>query len=1099
MSAHLPPRLIPAVLLACAPLLAQYTTQQISGFVRDSSGGVILNARVSARHVETGLVRNASTTESGYYVIPNIPIGVYEISAEAAGFKRFQQTGVAVTVNSKPAVDVLLEVGAVTEQVSVTADAAMVETSTGEVGRLVTGEQATKLQLNGRNFAQLLFLLPGVSSTARSSFDLFGGFGSNMSSQSINGGRDYTYSWNIDGADNKDNGGGGNNFVNINPDAIAEFKVLTTNYSAEYGQNSGAVVNLALRSGTKELHGTVYEYVRNDAFDARAYNTLTKQMLRFNNFGANLGGPIVLPGGINKDRDKLFFFGGVEFKRLRRGSPNLWNVPALTQRSGDFSALPAAQQPRDPLNNNMPFTGGIIPAARFSPNSKRLVDLYPQPNFTGTGGNFNFFAPTPLDSNQYIAKVDYHLSEKHQLAVHWLRDYYTSLQNATQTVLYDRNIPGTNTSAKWTWVKNPTTVNTFQVTFTGNVIRQTDNFRANPIFVRDYTRQANGINYPMIYGNDPSIPTIAIATFTTLSTTPRQWNNFNRLFQGKYDFSKVRGNHNFKAGVLIMRSRKNQDNQPAVNGNFNFAQGHALHSGNPLADALLGNFNTYTEASSGREGWFRFTQAEFYAADNWKISTRLTLDLGLRYMLLQPQYAALQNAVVFAPRFYDSSKAPVVNRSDGLIVAGTGDPVNGLVVGGSQFPETAKARIPNWNDPLLQRLFRGLPKEISPYDYGTFGPRIGFAYDLTGRQRTVLRGGWGLFYERVQGNYVFGRVNNPPFIQESQVFSANVERPIAGATRNAPTNVSSYDIDQKVPTVQNWSFGVQHKLLADTVLDVAYVGSSAWNEFRQVNLNQLPLGTLQRNPGVNVQALRPYLGYGNISHLITGSNFNYHSLQAQLKKQMRGGGVFNIAYTWSRAMADATGYSEQAMDSYNFKSDYARTNQDRRHILVASYIYALPFWQRGAAWYKTAFGGWQLSGVTTVQTGRPLNITIPGDVAGIGQAGQRAHQISEWDVNAGTAARWFNPAAFTNPAAATWGNLGKNALTGPGTHNWDLSAQKLFRFTERMNLEFRAEVYNAPNHFSFWDVSSQVGSANFGQVTSASDPRTFQFGLRFAF
>jgi hypothetical protein len=1059
----------------------------------------VVNARVAARQVETGLVRNTVTNESGYYVISNIPIGEYEITAEAHGFKRFQQKGVIVTVNSKPTVDIALEVGQVTESVTVTADLAMVESSTGEVGRLITGDQATKIQLNGRNFAQLLMLLPGVSTNNRSSFDLFGGFGSNMSAQSINGGRNYTYSWNVDGADNKDNGGGGNNFVNINPDAIAEFKVLTTNYSAEYGQNSGAVVNIALKSGTRDFHGTLYEYVRNDAFDARAYNALSKQKLRFNNFGWNLGGPILLPGDFNKERNKLFFFTGMEFKRLRRGALQLWNVPQPVQRGGNFSALPAAQQPRD-VTTGQPFPGGIVPASRFSPNSKRLVDLYPQPNFTGTGGNFQFFTPEVLDANQYILKGDYIINEKHQVAVHWLRDYYHSVQNLTNTALYDRDIPGTNTSAKWTWVKSPTMVNTFQFTFTGNVILQ-GKFRPNTILLRDYSRQANGINYPMVYGNETSIPNVAIAAHTSLNTTPRNWNNFNRVFQGKYDLSKVRGNHNLKVGALIMRSRKNQDNQPAINGSFNFSAGHPLYSGNALADALLGNFNTYTEASAGREGWFRFSQAEFYVADNWKVNESLTFDLGLRYMILQPQYAALQNAVVFAPRFFDPAKAPVVARADGQITPGTGDPVNGLVAGGTGLPDFAKARIPNANDPNVQRIYRGLPKEISPYRWGTWGPRIGFAFDLTGRQRTVLRGGYGLFYERIQGNFVFSRVNNPPFIQEASIFSANVERPTGGAQRIFPSNIGSYDIDVDVPAVQNWSFGVQHKIWSDALIDVAYVGSSGWNQYRGTNINQLPVGTLQRNPGVNVQALRPYLGYAAITQLITGSNFNYHSMQAQFKKQMRHGGLLNLAYTWSRNMTDATGYADLPMDSYNFKGDYSRSDFDRRHIFVASYIYPLPFWQTPDAWYKKVFGGWQVSGVTTLQSGRPLNITIPGEVAGIGPGGaaQRPNVVGDWSASAGTAARWFNPAGFAIPATGTFGNLGRNALTGPGTNNWDLSAQKLFRFNERTNLEFRAEIYNAPHHFSYFGVATGLNAANTGQVTSATDPRIFQLGLRLAF
>jgi hypothetical protein len=1085
--------------LACAgSLVAQNASQQISGFVRDSTGAVIPAVRVTAIQPDTGLTRAVASNESGYYVISNIPIGIYDITAEVTGFKRFSQQGIKVDVNSKPTVDIGLELGSATESISVTADRVGVESNTGDVGRLVTGEQATKLQLNGRNFAQLLALLPGVSTINRSSFDLFGGYGSNMSSQSINGSRTYTFSWNIDGADNKDNGGGGNNFVNVNPDAIAEFKVLTSNYGAEYGQNSGAVVNVALKSGTKDFHGALYEFIRNDAFDARAFNAQSKQKLRFNNFGGNLGGPIFIPGKFNSSRDKLFFFVGLEFKRLRQGNVNTWNVPSLAQRSGDFSALNPAQWPKDPVNGFQPFPGGVIPSNLFSPNSSRLIGNYPAPNFSGPGGNYVFFTPNPLDTNQYIYKVDYNLNEKHQISVHYLRDYYTSLQNTTNLVLYERDIPGTNASAKWTFVPTPTSVNTLQFTFTGNVILQ-GKFQPNSLFVNDYSRAAQGVNYPMIYGNETSIPSLNIAGFNGLGVAPRNWNNFNRIFQFKDDFSKIVANHNLKFGALIMRSRKNQDNQPDINGTVNFSTGHALSSGNALADALLGNFNSYSESSSGREGWFRFSQFELYAADNWKVSQRLSLDLGVRYMIMQPQYAALQNAVVFSPAYFDYAKIPVISPANGLITPGTGDPVNGLVAGGDGLPDFAASRIPNADDPNVQRIYRGLPKEISPWA-NKFGPRLGFAFDLTGRQQTVIRGGYGLFYERIQGNFLFSRVNNPPFVQQATVFTANLEAPSSGTTRISPSNVSSYDTNVKIPSVQNYSLGIQHKLASDTVLDIAFIGSSGWDQYRQVNLNQLPSGTIQRNAGVNPNALRPYPGYADITQFITGSNFNYNSLQAQVRKEFKGSGIITGSYTWAKAITDASDYNELPQDSYNFKADRGLASYDRRHIFVFSYVYPIPFWSSGNTWYKKAFGGWQISGVTTLQSGRPVNITLPGDTAGTAVTGQqRPNVVGDPYADAHTATRWFNPAAFAVPSAGTFGNLGRNAIIGPGTNNWDVSLQKIFAITERVRTEFRAEVYNAPHHFSYFGVASQVGAANFGQVTSATDPRTFQFGLRLTF
>lgn len=325
-------------LCSASILFAQTSSQQISGFVRDASGLAVSSARITVRNVGTGLARKAQVNEDGFYSVTNLPIGVYAIEGNAAGFKKYLQKEVKLDVNAKLTADVLLEVGSVNESITVTTDAAQIEANSGEIGRLVTGTKATQLQLNGRNYIQLLALIPGVVTTYPSSFGLAGRFGTNASGQSANGGRTDTFSWNIDGVDNKDNGGGGNNFVNVNPDAIAEFKVLTTNYSAEYGQNAGAIINLALKSGTKDFHGAAYEFVRNDAFDARAFNAFQKQKLRFNNFGWNLGGPIYIPGKFNADKSKLFFFVSQEFKRLRQGAINTCNVSTLEQRAGNFSA-----------------------------------------------------------------------------------------------------------------------------------------------------------------------------------------------------------------------------------------------------------------------------------------------------------------------------------------------------------------------------------------------------------------------------------------------------------------------------------------------------------------------------------------------------------------------------------------------------------------------------------------------------------------------------------------------------------------------------------------------------------------------------------------
>ncbi|MCC6263736.1 MAG: TonB-dependent receptor [Bryobacterales bacterium] len=1084
------------ILLLSALALAQSTSQQIAGTVNDSTGAVVPQAKVTATAVATGFSRTAVTSESGYFVIPNVPIGQYEVVVEASGFQKHIQKAVNLGVNDRLQLNITMVVGSLTESVTVSADAAMVESTTGEVGRVVSGEQAQQLQLNGRNYTQLLSLLPGVSTNSRSNFDLAAGYGAAVTNQSVNGGRTGTLSVYLDGSDNLATGGGGHSFVNLNPDAVAEVKVLTSNYSAEYGQSSGAVMNMALKSGTRELHGALYEFARNSAFDARAFNALKKQKLTFNNFGWNLGGPLFIPGKFNSQKDKLFFFGGMDIKRLRRGNPVTWNVPLTAQKAGDFSALATASWPKD-VTNGAPFANGKIPTARMSPNGQRLVGNYPDPNFPGPGGNFAFEYSYPMNVTQYIGKVDYILNANHQFSYHYIHDDYYSLENLTSLVTYQRTIPGTNQSGKWTWVVSPTAVNALQLSVPGHHIYQ-GGFAANSLFISDYSRQGENVNYPMLYGSNNSIPSLSITGYNGLGVTPTIWSNSNRILMLKEDFSKVLGAHTVKMGVFYQRNRKNQDNQPAVNGSVSFGPGHPLHSGNALADALLGNFATYTEADGGREGWFRFTQSEAYLTDNWRVNNRLSIDAGVRVNYMPQQYSPLQNAVFFSPKYFDPAQAPQVRPSDGQIVTGTGDPVNGLYVGGNEYPKELTERFSGTNAPEFQRVLRGAPLRISP-THVPIGPRFGFALDVTGKQQTVLRGGYGMVFERVQGNFIFSQINNPPFVRQATLYTANIENPSGGSQRSVPASITSFAEDVKIPTTQNYSLSIQHKLGSDTIVDVAYVGSSGWNLYRGLNLNQLQVGTLQRNPGVNTNALRPYLGYADITQYGTGSNFNYNSLQAQVRKQFVNGGLINVAYTFGKSITDASSWSEGPMDSYNFKNERGLASYNRRHILVLSYVYPIPLWRAQDTWYKVAFGGWQLSGITMMQTGMPLNLGIQGDRAGTGVGGQRPDVVGDWKVEEKTVNRWFNPAAFMVPAVGTFGNLGRNVLIGPGTNNWDLSAQKFFRITEGTKAEFRAEMFNAPNHLSYWSVATTVGASNFGQVTNAMDPRTFQFALKMIF
>ena len=412
--------------------LAQFANQEISGFVLDSSNAAVPGASISARHIATGQVQTTASDGRGYFAFLDVRIGEYEIAVEAKGFKKYAQTDVVVSVSAKTVVPIHLTVGSQQESVTVRADALQVDTTSGDVSRLITGEQAANLQLNGRSFAQLLTLMPGVASLTRSPLELSGAWGSNNSMQSVNGGRRSTTSWNVEGVDDKDNGGAGNVFVRVNVDAIAEFRVLTSSYGAENGQNSGAVVNLAVKSGTRDFHGSPYGFLRSG----------------IGNYGWNLGGPIYIPHRFNAAREKLFFFVSQDFLKMQTYTWVATSVPAMVQRLGDFSAL--AQPVLDPATGS-PFPGNVLPASRIDRNSSRLVANAPAPNMPGQLNEYDRSFLTPTDDHQYIQKVDYRVNDRNQLALLYLRDGFYQLQNQTALTLYDRHITGANASVRWTW------------------------------------------------------------------------------------------------------------------------------------------------------------------------------------------------------------------------------------------------------------------------------------------------------------------------------------------------------------------------------------------------------------------------------------------------------------------------------------------------------------------------------------------------------------------------------------------------------------------------------------------------------------------------
>jgi hypothetical protein len=1093
--------LLGSLVLACVTTSVAYSqavdSQQINGTITDPSGAAIPNATVTVTNEATRLSRSVQSNAAGNYVVLNLPVGTYTLTTTLDGFKKSVISGVNVDVGGKPSVDVALSLGQVGETVEVKADNVLIQTTSAEIGGVVTSKEATQIQLNGRNYVQLLTLQPGVSQTVASGFAIFGTYGVNGNSQSVNGVRTDSANFFIDGVDNKDNGGGGNNFVNISPDSLQQFRNVASSYDASYGGTSGATVSVAIKSGGHDFHGNVYEYFRNDKIQAIQFRALgsgvpVKPPLKYNDFGWTLGGPIFIPGHFNRNRDKLFFFAGQEFKRLRNSTPTNISVPTTAQLATALAG----------------FT---------TPTGRALAQtILTTPNASGAYA-YNSLANN--NQSEYLIKVDYNINEKNQLNGHFVHDNVLNVGNPTNFVIYDRTIPGLTASLQWSHTFNSKMVNTAVGSYSGNIINEGGNIRSNPQFGnKSIQRSDYGLTYATLYNASTIIPQISLANFANPGTSPRQFDNSQRIYALKDDLSILLGNHSLRTGAYFWRARKNQTAPPQLNGAFTINSTlPTLPAGstpyttaqlqqNVLSNLVQGNFSQYTEGSSIPQVQARFPQFETYVQDDWTVTRRLTLNLGLRWLFMPPISSWANNFAFFDPTLYDPTKAATVNATSGLITASP-SPFNGLVLPGTGFSDKAKQVVaPSvYNNPQVTALFRGRPGGIVNTVYNTFAPRFGFAYDLTGQGATILHGGYGMSYERVEGNYLYNAVSQVPFVAVASLATpGNADGLGSVGTASAPQNITnSGDRNLAPPRIQNYSIGVQHRLFSNTSLEMNYVGSHAGNLTYRRNLNQGPAAIQQANPGVAINSLRPYKGYGEIYQYSNGAIANYNSLQFRMQTKLSKGGLFSISYTWSKALTDGSTFDYQPQDSTNLHADYGPANFNQPKIFVASYVYPLPFWQHEHEWYKKALGGWQVSGLTRIANGLPLNVVLPsgnapsGNLVTTNNVAARPNLVGNPYLRQGK--QYLNPAAFATPAPGTYGNLHYDDIKGPLFNNWDAALQKNIPIHDLINAEFRAEMFNVPNHLSFFNVSNTIGASNFGQITGTTDPRTMEFVLRVNF
>ena len=1111
------PRFVPAWALSLCiffqgAAIAQTNTGQISGTVKDTSGAVVPGAAVTATHGETRLESKTTTDNSGRYLIINLPIGTYSVTVEANGFRKAEETGLAVDNAARVTADFKLEVGAVTETMTVTEVVGeTVNTVSGELRHTLDSEQVNDLALNGRNYIELITLIPGVAVTSLDQMAMTTGL--SVSNQSINGNRTDTNHMTVDGASNLVSGSNTSQINNVGVDFIQQVSVQTSSFSAEYGRNSGSNINVVTKSGSAQFHGSLFETIRNDALDANAYFAAVKPELRFNDYGWSIGGPIAV-GPIKKG--KLFFFEGEEWKKIRRTSnPSRQTIPALSEMTGNFSDRSTTiYYP----GTKTPIPNKIVPTSLITPDGQAVMNVYKAMSQlasvysnTPTGNNATYQMPNPFNYREDIVRIDYRMSETHAFYFRYIHDAYNIIDpfstfagSPLPTDPTLRSRPGWNPQVGWIWTISPTLLNEarFNIAFNGQKIT---------MYGDTWQRSAYGFQFPLVYGGigeyPTGIPNVAVAGFASFYGPYNSYQKSGPTNMAVVDnLTWIHGSHMIKFGGTAVRDRLDQNGQAPYLGNiaFNNTSANNMTTGSALADTIMGQYYTYTEAAYDPWGRFRYSLFDGYVQDSYKVTKSLSLDMGLRYSHYIPTYTTANNMANFVPALYNPATA-VSMTAAGLIVPNSGNPYDGLIRAGNGIPASEAGRVLNANSPAVLAVPTGAPRGLYPVQE-QFMPRFGYAYKPFARRNLAIRGGFGMFHDRPEGNLIIPQTTMPPYNVSSQYTSGNLSNPGGGAiAAPAPLGtIHGIDPNMKTPAVYTFNTGVQTELIWGLFLDVTYAGNLGRHLIRSPNINFPSFATLTSNYALpsaqqlTLNAMVPYKGYSTIDEYLSDSNSNYNALQVHLTRR-KGNMVFTVNYTWSKALSDSSGnYSsgEDAVEYLNRTYNYGPTTFDHRQILVSTYTYRMPFLRSHKGIVGAALAGWELSGIVRFQTGAYLTPT--GSSTGVTRRSSYDGQpvsISNPGPN-----KWFNTAAFTNAPVNALGTAGVGVIEGPDWVQCDVSLRKVFTIREGWTLRFTADAFNAPNHTNFDNpnVGTSSGSS-YGTVSSAEPPRNLQFGVRLAF
>ncbi len=1073
-----------------APLCAQ-GFGKIVGAVSDPQGLGVPGAKVTVTEAGTGLRTTTTTGQEGLYTVPALRPTEYNFSVSADGFKTYTQTGVTLRADEVVTVNATLQLGAATEKVTVSADAAQVDTATSTLGQVVDTRRVVDLPLNGRNAAQLTVLVAGVLPAPNDSADQ----GQTKTfpvvvTVSANGSRANVTNYMLDGGNNVDE------YTNVNlpfpfPDALQEFSVETSNYSAQYGQNAGGVVNVVTKSGSNELHGDAFEYVRNREFNARNFFARTVDPLKRNQFGVTLGGPVTIPR-LYKGRDRTFFFFGYQGTILREmlGAQSAF-VPTPANLQGIFSS--AVVDPK----TGLPFPGNQIPTTRFDPASVAFAKDLPTAS-AAANGQIYYQKPVRQNFNEEVARVDHLIGSNDRLTARYYRNrfYNVGILDTTNLLTFTDEAKNLvqNGLVSETHTFSPRVVNVFTL----NYAREADQ-RGAPSgspSVADF-----GVN--IWQPPDKALQSINVSGFFSIGDNPKARFTRNNWSLNN-DLHWVRGNHTMAFGVHAEISRMDIDSQFQEPGAFTFT---ADTTNNAVASFMLGYLRTLTQGS----GQFFNNRDEFlglYATDSYRVSKRFTLNYGLRWEPFFP-WRELKNRITqFSPAAYYAHQVSTVytNAPPGLL-----------------FPGDA-----------------GVPEHGVRANYRDFAPRVGFAWDATGDGKTSIRGGAGMFYDtRMMAGFMNAVTTNTPFSPTVTITTPQgpFSNPYQGITNPFPTPVPipknvafplpvivvSLDPsgNYQVPVIYNWNLTVERQLASDWMVHLSYVGS---------HTNHLAT-SLQLNPAIftpgstlSTDQRRIFQSFSGITLDSQSVNGNYDSLQAGFEKRLSRGFTILANYTWAKSLDNlpyqqsVTGPGPNAPGTtypwYFPKADaldYGRSDFDRRQRIVVSYVWQLPTLHSAGKAVRAILGDWQFNGVFQAQTGDPLTVKSGKDQSLTGIGGDRAvlagPALGPGACSSAPCVNYLNPASLLQPPAASvaspyilsFGNFGKGAISGPGLMTWDVGLFRTMVIRERLSLQLRCEFFNVLNRANFADPVTQISSGGFGSITSAGDPRIGQLALKILF